>query len=258
MSSTLYSVICSGQEGGDGDNPCHQTKTTSSQLWHHQPECESTALIYYLFTPVPKRYSQLIRYWLFAGVTVIEGGRLNLNVWSSTMILQIWCIKLISLFITLLHCCEWSNTRGKQGDICTFYDSESTWNVNLCLSGRLFMSPQWINSRTLVLVDSHEKLQVVDRPSQEVLETLDLDQVQLVYNSRHFKSLATGGNVSQALVRGRLKREERAQNIWMIGDERSIFLYQRKMVSIRTSQLNVQILNFLTVMFTCNVMFVCF
>uniref|UniRef100_A0A3P8WKK4 VPS8 subunit of CORVET complex n=1 Tax=Cynoglossus semilaevis TaxID=244447 RepID=A0A3P8WKK4_CYNSE len=58
----------------------------------------------------------------------------------------------------------------------------------------------WINSRTLVLVDSHEKLHVVDRPSQEVLETLDLEQVQLVYNSRHFKSLATGGNVSQALA----------------------------------------------------------
>lgn len=69
----------------------------------------------------------------------------------------------------------------------------------LGLAGPLPM--QWINSRTLVLVDSHEKLQVVDRPSQEVLETLDLEQVQLVYNSRHFKSLATGGNVSQALVR---------------------------------------------------------
>lgn len=63
------------------------------------------------------------------------------------------------------------------------------------------VSLQWINSSTLVLVDSHEKLQVVDRSSQEVLETLDLEQVQLVYNSRHFKSLATGGNVSQALVR---------------------------------------------------------
>ncbi|KAM3849822.1 vacuolar protein sorting-associated protein 8 homolog, partial [Diretmus argenteus] len=62
------------------------------------------------------------------------------------------------------------------------------------------ISLSWINSRTLVLVDSHEELQVVDRPSQEVLETLDLDQVQLVYNSRHFKSLATGGNVSQALA----------------------------------------------------------
>ena len=49
-------------------------------------------------------------------------------------------------------------------------------------------------------MDSHEKLQVVDKPSQEVLEIMDLEQVQLVYNSRHFKSLATGGNVSQALV----------------------------------------------------------
>ncbi|XP_057703396.1 vacuolar protein sorting-associated protein 8 homolog [Corythoichthys intestinalis] len=62
------------------------------------------------------------------------------------------------------------------------------------------ISLNWINGRTLVLVDSHEKLQVVDRPSQEILETLDLEQVQLVYNSRHFKSLATGGNVSQALA----------------------------------------------------------
>ncbi|XP_029925871.1 vacuolar protein sorting-associated protein 8 homolog isoform X5 [Myripristis murdjan] len=38
------------------------------------------------------------------------------------------------------------------------------------------ISLSWINSRTMVLVDSHEKLQVVDRPSQEILETLDLDQ----------------------------------------------------------------------------------
>lgn len=49
-------------------------------------------------------------------------------------------------------------------------------------------------------MDSMEKLHIVDRPSQEELETLDLAEVQLVYNSSHFKSLATGGNVSQALV----------------------------------------------------------
>lgn len=57
-----------------------------------------------------------------------------------------------------------------------------------------------MNPRTLVVMDSREKLHVVDRPSQEELETLDLAEVQLVYNSSHFKSLATGGNVSQALV----------------------------------------------------------
>ncbi|XP_062383512.1 vacuolar protein sorting-associated protein 8 homolog [Sardina pilchardus] len=62
------------------------------------------------------------------------------------------------------------------------------------------ISLSWINSRTLVVVDSVEKLHVVDRPSQEELETVDLAEVQLVYNSSHFKSLATGGNVSQALA----------------------------------------------------------
>uniref|UniRef100_A0A3B5M5T3 RING-type domain-containing protein n=1 Tax=Xiphophorus couchianus TaxID=32473 RepID=A0A3B5M5T3_9TELE len=62
------------------------------------------------------------------------------------------------------------------------------------------ISLNWINSCSLVLLDSHEKLHVVDRPTQDILETLDLEQVQLVYNSRHFKSLATGGNVSQALA----------------------------------------------------------
>ncbi|XP_043931336.1 vacuolar protein sorting-associated protein 8 homolog [Protopterus annectens] len=58
----------------------------------------------------------------------------------------------------------------------------------------------WINSRTLLLLDSAEKLHVIDRQTQEDLETLDIADVQLVYNSSHFKSLATGGNVSQALA----------------------------------------------------------
>ncbi|KAM4626129.1 vacuolar protein sorting-associated protein 8 homolog [Discoglossus pictus] len=58
----------------------------------------------------------------------------------------------------------------------------------------------WINARTVALLDSAEKLHVIDRQSQEELETLEISDVQLVYNSSHFKSLATGGNVSQALA----------------------------------------------------------
>lgn len=58
----------------------------------------------------------------------------------------------------------------------------------------------WINARTLALLDSAEKLHVIDRQSQEELETLEISDFQLVYNSSHFKSLATGGNVSQALA----------------------------------------------------------
>ena len=52
-----------------------------------------------------------------------------------------------------------------------------------------------------MLLDSVEKLHVIDRQTQEELETVEISEVQLVYNSSHFKSLATGGNVSQALVR---------------------------------------------------------
>ncbi|XP_008587001.1 PREDICTED: vacuolar protein sorting-associated protein 8 homolog, partial [Galeopterus variegatus] len=58
----------------------------------------------------------------------------------------------------------------------------------------------WINSRTVVLLDSVEKLHVIDRQTQEELEIVEISEVQLVYNSSHFKSLATGGNVSQALA----------------------------------------------------------
>ncbi|XP_056147322.1 vacuolar protein sorting-associated protein 8 homolog isoform X2 [Lampris incognitus] len=94
-----------------------------------------------------------------------------------------------------------------RGDTINFLlvKKEETGTIHVIKQRQLHLncdiiSLSWINSRTLVLVDSHEKLQVVDRPSQEVLETMDLDQVQLVYNSRHFKSLATGGNVSQALA----------------------------------------------------------
>ncbi|XP_019359333.1 PREDICTED: vacuolar protein sorting-associated protein 8 homolog isoform X2 [Gavialis gangeticus] len=58
----------------------------------------------------------------------------------------------------------------------------------------------WMNSRTVVLLDSVEKLHVIDRQTQEELETIEISEVQLVYNSSHFKSLATGGNVSQALA----------------------------------------------------------
>ncbi|XP_030298154.1 vacuolar protein sorting-associated protein 8 homolog isoform X4 [Sparus aurata] len=54
------------------------------------------------------------------------------------------------------------------------------------------ISLSWINSRTLLLVDSHEKLQVVDRPSQEILETLDLEQA-LVGEKACYQSVSSYG-----------------------------------------------------------------
>ena len=60
---------------------------------------------------------------------------------------------------------------------------------------------QWLNHRTVLLLDIRERAHVVDVDSQTNLETKPLDHINLVYNSATFKSIATGGNVSQALVR---------------------------------------------------------
>ena len=62
------------------------------------------------------------------------------------------------------------------------------------------LSLHWINPRTLVLLDTREKLHVMDVRSQEELESIDLGGVKLVYASSHFKGLATGGNVSRGFV----------------------------------------------------------
>ncbi|XP_069107470.1 vacuolar protein sorting-associated protein 8 homolog isoform X1 [Argopecten irradians] len=58
----------------------------------------------------------------------------------------------------------------------------------------------WLNTRTLVVMDTTEKMHVIDVRSEEEIEVLDVSEVQMVYNTSFFKSLATGGNVSQALA----------------------------------------------------------
>ncbi|XP_070570211.1 vacuolar protein sorting-associated protein 8 homolog isoform X2 [Ptychodera flava] len=64
----------------------------------------------------------------------------------------------------------------------------------------MLLSIAWFNSRTLVTVDTTERLHVVDVRTEEELEVIDLVDVELVYSSSYFKSLATGGNVSKALA----------------------------------------------------------
>ncbi|XP_067145381.1 vacuolar protein sorting-associated protein 8 homolog isoform X3 [Centruroides vittatus] len=58
----------------------------------------------------------------------------------------------------------------------------------------------WLNSRTLVTMDTLEHLHVIDVRSTEELEVTDLAEVQLVYGSSHYKGLFTGGNVSKAMT----------------------------------------------------------
>lgn len=63
------------------------------------------------------------------------------------------------------------------------------------------LSCRWLTSRTVALVDTNETLHLLDVRTKQELETLDLSIVDLVYNSAAFKGLATGGNVSKAMVK---------------------------------------------------------
>ena len=63
----------------------------------------------------------------------------------------------------------------------------------------ILIALQWLNSQTVALIDSSERIHTVDVKSQEELECLDLASVQLVFGSSYFKSLSTGGNVSEAM-----------------------------------------------------------
>lgn len=59
---------------------------------------------------------------------------------------------------------------------------------------------RWMNSRSLAVLDIHEKLHLLDVRTQENLESLDVSNVGLSYASSHFKGLSTGGNVSKAMA----------------------------------------------------------
>lgn len=57
----------------------------------------------------------------------------------------------------------------------------------------------WLNAKTIAILDQNEKLHIVDIKSNEELQCLNIN-VKLVYNSSFFKSLSTGGYVSEALA----------------------------------------------------------
>ncbi|XP_011346387.1 vacuolar protein sorting-associated protein 8 homolog isoform X2 [Ooceraea biroi] len=59
---------------------------------------------------------------------------------------------------------------------------------------------RWLNPRSLIVLDSQEKLHLLDVRAQDNLETLDMSRVAISYASSHFKGLSTGGNVSKAMA----------------------------------------------------------
>lgn len=53
----------------------------------------------------------------------------------------------------------------------------------------------WFNPRTIVVIDEHEHLHVLDTRSGDELEDVDVTDLKLLYQTMFFKSLATGSNV---------------------------------------------------------------
>jgi len=66
-------------------------------------------------------------------------------------------------------------------------------DLNFTLS---FLS--WMNNRYLGLLDQSEQLHLMDARTKDILETVDLKKVEIVYQTQFFKGLANGGNVSAA------------------------------------------------------------
>ena len=58
----------------------------------------------------------------------------------------------------------------------------------------------WFNNKTIAVPDQKENLHLVDIQSEEVIETLDLQSVQLVYSTAAFKGLAADSKNNPALV----------------------------------------------------------
>ncbi|CAD6242413.1 GSCOCG00009489001-RA-CDS [Cotesia congregata] len=59
---------------------------------------------------------------------------------------------------------------------------------------------RWLNTRSLAILDTQERLHLLDVRTQEDLETIDMSPVGISYSSSHFKGLSTGGNVSKAMA----------------------------------------------------------
>lgn len=59
---------------------------------------------------------------------------------------------------------------------------------------------QWVDAYTVAALDPRENVHLLSVKDDSEVEVFDLAHVELVYNSSFFKSIETGGNVSQALV----------------------------------------------------------
>ncbi|XP_031846274.1 vacuolar protein sorting 8 [Nomia melanderi] len=92
-------------------------------------------------------------------------------------------------------------------DVVYFYQvcTEASSRVKLSPLRRMTLpytisNLRWLNPRSLAVLDTQERLHLLDVRAQDNLETLDMSRVGISYASSHFKGLSTGGNVSKAMA----------------------------------------------------------
>ncbi|KOC64483.1 Vacuolar protein sorting-associated protein 8 like protein [Habropoda laboriosa] len=92
-------------------------------------------------------------------------------------------------------------------DVVHFYQvcTEASSRVKLSPLRRMTLpytisNLRWLNPRSLAVLDTQERLHLLDVRAQDNLETLDMSRVGISYASSHFKGLSTGGNVSKAMA----------------------------------------------------------
>ncbi|KXJ71558.1 hypothetical protein RP20_CCG020280 [Aedes albopictus] len=121
------------------------------------------------------------------------------------------CLPLLAWQMVLIQAADSSRTidpvlaAARGADLYFHQISYSSGRISLIFLrhiqlGYNLLSLHWLGPKTIACLDTMEMLHLSDVRTNKELETIDLSNVGLMYNSAQFKGLATGGNVSPALA----------------------------------------------------------
>ncbi|XP_055528729.1 vacuolar protein sorting-associated protein 8 homolog [Wyeomyia smithii] len=121
------------------------------------------------------------------------------------------CLPLLAWQMVLIQAADSSRTvdpvlaAARGSDLYFHQISYSSGRISLIFLRHIQLSYRmlalhWLGPKTIACLDTAEVLHLLDVRTNKELESIDLSNVGLMYNSAQFKALATGGNVSPALA----------------------------------------------------------